>query len=113
MVPLTPPKQPVALLKHCSASSYGTFGIGLRATKSLTASIGRQSRQLTECQAGRALYVELHCLEGALKKKKEENAQAKFLIFSNFDAKAVWDKCATSETRPPSMSSFTSAAWGS
>jgi hypothetical protein len=70
MVPLTPPKQLIALFKHCSASSYGTFGIGLRATKSLTASIGRQSRQLTECQAGRALYVELHCLEGALEKKR-------------------------------------------
>jgi len=70
MVPLTPPKQPVALFKHCSASSYGTFGIGLRATKSLTASIGKQSRQLTECHAGRALFVELHCLEGALEEKR-------------------------------------------
>jgi hypothetical protein len=59
--------------KQCSASSYGTLGIGLRATKSLTASIGRQSRHLTESQAGCALFVELHCLEGALKKKEEKN----------------------------------------
>jgi hypothetical protein len=57
-------------IKQCSASSYGTLGIGLRATKSLTASIGRQSRHLTESQAGCALYVELHCLEGALKKRR-------------------------------------------
>ncbi|CAL3970283.1 unnamed protein product [Diplocarpon coronariae] len=38
MVPLTPPKQQV--LSKCSASSYGTFGIGLRATLSLTSSMG-------------------------------------------------------------------------
>jgi hypothetical protein len=72
VVPLTPPKQPIALLKQCSASSYGTFGIGLRATKSLTASMGRQSRQLTGCQADRALYVELHCLEGALEEEESK-----------------------------------------
>jgi hypothetical protein len=86
MVPLTPPKQLIALFKHCSASSYGTFGIGLRATKSLTASIGRQSRQLTECQAGRALYVELHCLEGALEKERGKFAGEVFDI-RNLEAK--------------------------
>jgi hypothetical protein len=59
-------------VKQCSASSYGTSDIRLRATKSLTASMGRQSRQLTECQAGCAYYVELHCLEGALEKEKEK-----------------------------------------
>jgi hypothetical protein len=55
----------------CSASSYGTFGIRLRATKSLTASIG--GKVGTDRKPGRlSLYVELHCLEGALKRKAEK-----------------------------------------
>ena len=42
MVPLTPPKQPIAKKKQCSASSYGTFDIRLRAAKSLTTSMGNK-----------------------------------------------------------------------
>ncbi|TVY53192.1 hypothetical protein LCER1_G004520 [Lachnellula cervina] len=55
MVPLTPPAQSVVLANNARPALMVPHVFGLRAAKSLTSSMGRQDRQLTECQAGYAL----------------------------------------------------------